>query len=47
MQLDCLSKFQNTPDMSYNKDNSNTITPIGIAATGSTLFEGVVEDAKR
>jgi hypothetical protein len=33
--------------MSYNKVNSNTITPIGIAATGSTLLEGVVKDAKR
>lgn len=36
------AKFQNALDMSYNKDESNTITPIGNAATGSTLFEGVV-----
>ena len=35
-------KFQNTPDISYNKYDNNTITPIGNAATGSTLFEGVV-----
>ncbi len=35
-------KFQNAPDMSYNKDDSNAAAPIENAATGSTLFEGVV-----
>ena len=40
------SKFQNALDMSYNKDDSIATAPIGNAATGSTLFEGVVEDDK-
>jgi hypothetical protein len=46
MPAECSStayaKFQNALDMSYNKDKGNSITPIGIAAKGSTLFEGVV-----
>jgi hypothetical protein len=43
MQLDLLiPKFQNTLDMRYNKVDSKAAAPIVHAATGSTLFEGVV-----